>query len=76
MDDSEIYFGHYHKNQREGLGVLKNSEYLVAGQFSAGEFKVPENSNSSNNKLEPRASGRGGFAPSLTPKTLRKGFKL
>ena len=36
MDDSELYVGKYKKNQRNGEGILKNDEHLIAGVFTNG----------------------------------------
>lgn len=40
MDDSELYLGHYKKNQRHGEGILKTNECMLAGYFTNGEFSA------------------------------------
>jgi len=42
MDDSELYVGKFKKNQRNGEGILKTNEHLVAGTFTGGEFSLPK----------------------------------
>lgn len=38
MDDSELYLGQYHKNQRHGEGILKTNDCLISGIFTEGQF--------------------------------------
>ena len=73
MDDSEIYVGKFHKNQRNGEGVLKTNDSLFAGTFTNGEFSLPKD-----DKLQSKINFHPNFLTKVENEVRlnKSGFKI